>query len=233
MRPALACLVGSLAQSPSPLQRARSRAEARRSPARRPSGRETVDTLTDQTVSGTDGSEKTGCWKDFEYWRLPLTAGDAVSITGRGNGASGFLVGVFPASTTDANIRTTARSPTARCRTAARCSSGELDRDVRRQVGPNCHDGDDGRVQLHGHGHPQRGQAEGRRAARPVARLPVSGVVTAVSARAGQTAIHDPKLVLKLVGTWKDARPGPRPSTARDGRSQGGRGAVQVPLPSS
>jgi hypothetical protein len=166
---------------------------------------ETVDTLADRTVLGTDGSEKTGCWKDFEYWRLPLAAGDAVSITGRGNGASGFLVGVFPTSTTDANIRTTGAIANGKVPNSGPLQfSASSTGTYTVTVGPNCHDGDDGEFSFTvavTHGAVKQKVVA---LLDHVARIPLSGVVTAVVRAPDKTAIHDPKLVLKLVGTWKD-----------------------------
>jgi hypothetical protein len=171
-----------------------------------------MDTLSEPTVAGTDGSEQTGCWRDFEYWRLPLTAADRVTITGRSNGGSGFLVGVFPAGTTDASIRTTAaiaqgKVPNSGPLRFAASSTGTYVL----TVGPNCHDGDDGAFAFTvtvAHG------AEKQKVVAlldPVTRVPAGGVITAVVRAPNNMPINDPNLVLKLFGTWRDT-PGAGPS---------------------
>jgi len=67
---------------------------------------ETGNTMTDSTGDGSIGSDLSpGCWNDVEYWRLPLTAGDEVVLSGKTTPpAYHFQVGFFPAGTTDRNI---------------------------------------------------------------------------------------------------------------------------------
>jgi hypothetical protein len=172
---------------------------------------ETTNTQTDATVAGTDGSEKTGCWKDFTYWRLQLTAGDQVSMKGRANGASGFLVGVFPAGTTDANIRTTEAIAQGKVPNSGplRFTAGSTGT-YPVTVGPNCHDGEDGEFVFTVTVEHSAAKARVLAVLDPVARLPLAGVVTAAVRAPNKAPIHDPNLVLKLYGTWKDAsgRPG-------------------------
>jgi len=69
-----------------------------------PGAKVSEDSAHDQTALG-GNSVGQGCFNDVEYWRLPLTAGDQVEIDGKGTvGANGFLIAVFPPTTTDKNI---------------------------------------------------------------------------------------------------------------------------------
>ena len=178
-------------------------------PVIRPGAEEVLNTTTDRTVPGTDGSEQTGCWSDFEYWRLSLVAGDDVTFRGRANGASGFLVGVFPAGTTDANIRTTTaialgKVPNSGPLRFKATSTGTYPV----VVGPNCHDGMDGELAFTTTVAHSAVKQKVVATLDHVARIPLSGVVTATVRAPYSGAIHDPNLALKLYGTWRDGTAG-------------------------
>jgi hypothetical protein len=207
MRPALVSLIGCLAVALAVAAGAGAGGglSIAAAPSIQPGVEEVTDTSSDQTLMGTQGSEKTGCWSRFVYWRLALRAGDAVSITGRNDGASGFMIGIFPAGTTDANIRTTngialGKVPNSGPLKFTASSTGVYPV----VVGPNCHDGSDGALSFvttvtH--------SAEKQKVVAtidPIARLAHNGTVTAKVRAPYSTAIHDPNLVLKLYGTWKD-----------------------------
>ena len=176
-------------------------------PTIRPGVAQATNTATEATVPGTSGSEKTGCWKSFQYWNLPLTIGDAVEIRGvAGEGASNFQVGVFPVGTTDANIRGTAAIATAlvpnsgplRFRASATGTYPVV-------AGPNCYHGNDGSfsftVTVNHHAVSQPVVVTLARRAE----VRTSDAITATVRTDTGAAIGDPALVLKLYGTWKES----------------------------
>jgi hypothetical protein len=65
-----------------------------------------ANSATDQTAVGDDGvGFESGCWDAVEYWKLPLTAGDAVTISVTiGVPSYNLEIGVFPAGTTDRSL---------------------------------------------------------------------------------------------------------------------------------
>ena len=67
-------------------------------PLVRPGVAQTEDTIDEATRRGKLGSELSlGCWVDYEFWRLPLKAGDRVAIAGNNTGEGlNFAVGVYP-----------------------------------------------------------------------------------------------------------------------------------------
>jgi hypothetical protein len=66
----------------------------------------TANSATDQTAVGDDGvGFESGCWDAVEYWKMPLTAGDAVTVSVTIDVPSYNLeIGVFPAGTTDKTL---------------------------------------------------------------------------------------------------------------------------------
>jgi hypothetical protein len=65
-----------------------------------------ANSATDSTAVGDDGvGFESGCWDAVEYWKLPLTAGDDVTISVTiGVPTYNLEIGVFPAGTTDKSL---------------------------------------------------------------------------------------------------------------------------------
>jgi hypothetical protein len=115
-------------------------------PLIRPGVAASGDTSKDETGNGSIGSEESqGCWNDVEYWRLALTSGDQVLITGKALSPSHhFGIGMFPAGTTDRNLAKAAavvsafprRGP---IRFIARASGTHV-----LEIGPTCYNATDG-----------------------------------------------------------------------------------------
>jgi hypothetical protein len=65
-----------------------------------------ANTATDSTAVGDDGvGFESGCWDAVEYWKLPLTAGDEVTISVTiGVPTYNLEFGVFPTGTTDKTL---------------------------------------------------------------------------------------------------------------------------------
>jgi hypothetical protein len=107
---------------------------------------ESENTATDPTRRGDVGSELSqGCWNDFEYWRLPLKAGDKVSITGNASVAGyHFAVGVFPAGTTDKNVDKMATILNAFPGSHVAHFTARTAGTYPFVIGPNCYNGSDG-----------------------------------------------------------------------------------------
>ena len=163
------------------------------------------DTTSDSTTPGDNGiGFDSGCWHDLEFWRLELGAGDAATFSGGGiDPGDNFELGVFPPGTIDATL--------------ARANSVKNGFPKQRPVvydavvpgtyvlvaGPNCYNGVDGPFGItvtvvHG--------------AAPVktdvtlpAQVAASGSVAVTVKGPAGVAITDPKLVLKLYGTWAGA----------------------------
>jgi hypothetical protein len=99
---------------------------------------------TDRTAPGGDNVGQ-GCFNDVEYWRLPLTAGDQVKITGSEMiSARGFLLAIFTPATTDKNIASASSVahgyPAEHLLRFAVSSTGVYPL----AAGPNCYNGTDG-----------------------------------------------------------------------------------------
>jgi hypothetical protein len=65
-----------------------------------------ANSATDPTAVGDDGvGFESGCWDAVEYWKLPLTAGDAVTISVTiGVPTYNLEIGVFPSGTNDKSL---------------------------------------------------------------------------------------------------------------------------------
>jgi len=100
-----------------------------------------ANTLSDTTGRGTIGAPGSGCWIDFEYWRVSLTAGDAVLVKGSGYH---FQVAVFPPGT---NAKTIHTAPPVKSGFPAEAAMRFTARSTGTYSvvgGPNCYDGNDG-----------------------------------------------------------------------------------------
>jgi hypothetical protein len=180
-------------------------------PLVQPGVQESGNTMTDATSQGSEGIGRlSGCWNDLEYWRLALTAGDDVQISGHAVSPGANLeIAVFPPGTTSANIANAAAVgdglPPSRALHFTATSTGSYPL----VAGPNCYDGTDGPFDFI--------VAVTHNAASEVAsvslpaltHLAAAGSVTASVRGAGGAPITDSKLVLRLFGTWQDAPSGP------------------------
>jgi hypothetical protein len=190
---------------------------------------QSADTSSDQTSSGAIGSpSSTGCWNDLEYWRLPLTAGDAVLIKASELSlAHNIQLGVFPAGTTDTSIHKTDAI------LDAFPDEGPIRFSVKESgtyplvAGPNCYDGVDGpfnfTVTVTHHTVVERV----RIGVKSVATTGTSGVVTATAHTPSGALITDPKLQLGLYGTWK-SKPSAKATTRLLSTGSPKQGTVQL-----
>ncbi len=163
----------------------------------------TANSATDQTAIGDEGvGFESGCWDTVEYWKVPLTAGDAVTITVTiGVPTYNLAIGVFPAGTTDKSLGN-AHSvktglPTDKVPltfTAPQTGTYAL------AAGPNCYNGENGPfsfvVSVVHHA-----------VARTTVTFPAlthiaaHGTITA-KVTAGDSPVTSPSTKLKLDGTW-------------------------------
>jgi hypothetical protein len=176
-------------------------------PTIQPGASESANTLTDQTSSDDTGNG--GCWTDHEYWKLPLTAGDQVVIkVDQISPSYNTELGVFPAGTTDANIRTASAVVSQLVVKGSISFTAFTTGTYPVVVGPNCYDGADGpftfTVAVSHHALP-----EALVTFPALQRVSAHGNVTATVKLADGTPINDKQLVLKLYGTWKDKASGP------------------------
>jgi hypothetical protein len=166
------------------------------------------DSATDATVVGSRGSQVTGCWLDFEYWRLRLEAGSRIAISGtEGPSASNYEIGAFPPGTTDASIGSTAALASGLpdggrvLRFTAPTSGAYV-----LVAGPNCYNGMNGPfsfvVTVTAGSSPPAAAQRPLLVLTPISRLARQGVVVASVHGAGGTAISDTHLVLSLDATW-------------------------------
>lgn len=195
------------------------------------------DTATDSTVVGTDGSQVTGCWIDFEYWRLALGAGSVLTISGsEGVPASSFEVGVFPPGTSNASIGTTA---------ALASGFPEQGRVLRFTApaggtyvlvaGPNCYNGMNGPYSFVATvAAPPAGSAASQRPVvtlPPLGGLPRSGVLVASVRTAAGAPIGDARLELTLEATVVAAGAGAAPIILARATPAGGAAHFRFRLP--
>jgi hypothetical protein len=117
-----------------------------RAPLVKAGAQETENTSNDPTLRQDVGSALShGCWNDFEYWRLPLAAGDKVSITGKATlGGDNFALGVFPAGTTDRTIHQAASILNAFPDSRVARFTAKATGTYPLVIGPNCYNGTDG-----------------------------------------------------------------------------------------
>ncbi len=171
-----------------------------------------MNSSSDATVLGSKGSQNVGCWIDYEYWRLPLTAGDQVAIGGILEGLStNFEVGIFPPGTTDASI------VNAKAVTTGFPNPGHMVRFTAGSSGtyvllsgPNCYNGNDGpfafTVTVTPGAVASGAGAQQALAVLPaITHLPTSGALAVNVHTSSGTSISDAHLVLELYGTWKNS----------------------------
>jgi hypothetical protein len=173
-------------------------------PTIQPGAQQSADTLTDRTTTVNPGSG--GCWTDLEFWRLPLSAGDAVEIDATQISPSTNLqVGVFPAGTTDANFASAQAVASGFAVKGPIKFTAPATGTYPVIAGPNCYDGDDGPLTLvvkvsHG-----AGAGKAVVTLQKVSKLAPGGSLTATVRTAAGAPISDPSLTLELYGSWKDA----------------------------
>ncbi len=162
----------------------------------------TGNTATDPTSQASQ-SDVTGCWIDLEYWRVPLTVGDKVTVAGSAvSPAYNVELGVFPAGTSDASISSTAAIKTVLLShvpikfTATATGSYPI------VVGPNCYNGVDGPFDFTvSVVHNPSGNTATVKLPK-LGHIAPSGAIKASVRTSDGTPITDPKLVLELLGTW-------------------------------
>jgi hypothetical protein len=185
-------------------------------PVIRPGVSQTANTNTDATLDGASrGPQAVGCWVDFEYWLLPLSAGQRVEIQGAPIPPMTDLeLGIFPPGTTDANIA--AAQPTltgfptgghSLSFTAAASGNYVV------VGGPNCYNSDGGPFSFEvavSHATATVTAAQAVTVALPsLAHIPVSGAITVTVRTVQGAAVSDPNLQLKLFGSWKSGAAAP------------------------
>jgi hypothetical protein len=163
------------------------------------------DTSADSTRPGDNGiGFDSGCWHDLEFWKLALGAGDAATFSGGGiDPGDNFELGIFPPGTTDANLpkANSAKNGFPKQRSVVYDAVAPGEYIV--VAGPNCYNGVDGPFEI---------TVVVAHSAAPVktavmlpATVPASGPVAVTVKGPGGLAVTDPKLVLKLYGTWGGA----------------------------
>jgi hypothetical protein len=166
----------------------------------------TANSATDQTAVGDDGvGFESGCWDAVEYWKVPLTAGDAVTVSVTiGVPTYNLEIGVFPAGTTDrtlANAQSVKTGlPTDKVPltfTAPATGNYAL------AAGPNCYNGEGGPftfvVSVTHHA-----VAKTSVALPALTHIAVSGTITA-KVTAGGSPVTSSGTMLKLDGAWGGA----------------------------
>jgi hypothetical protein len=141
-----AALVGVLALTIAGSAAAAGGTSIAKAPLVRAGAEETENTSSDTTLREDVGSALShGCWNDFEYWRLALSTGDKVSISGKATlGADNFAVGVFPAGTTDRTIHGSTSILNAFPDSRVARFTAKTTGTYALVVGPNCYNGTDG-----------------------------------------------------------------------------------------
>lgn len=171
-------------------------------PAVSPGAAVSGNTATDPTAQQSD-SDVTGCWDALEYWRVPLTVGDRVTVAGNTlSPAYNTELGVFPAGTTDTSIHATPAIKTVLLShvpiefTATATGSYPL------VVGPNCYNGVEGPFNFTiSVTHNPSGNTASIKLPK-LTHIAAGGVLTATAHTSDGTPITDSKLVLELHGTW-------------------------------
>jgi hypothetical protein len=171
-------------------------------PAVSPGTASTGNTASEPTAQASE-SDVTGCWDDLEYWRVPLTVGDKVTVAGNAlSPAYNVELGVYPAGTTDASIHSTAAIRTVLLShvpirfTATATGSYPI------VVGPNCYNGVDGPFNfMVSVVHDPSGTTATVKLPK-LSHIAPTGVIKATVRTSDGTPITDPKLVLELHGTW-------------------------------
>jgi hypothetical protein len=170
-----------------------------------PGAATTGNTASDPTAQASQ-SDVTGCWDDLEYWRVPLSVGDKVTVAGKAlSPADNVELGVFPAGTTDSSIHATAAIKTVLLShvpiefTATATGSYPI------VVGPNCYNGVDGPFNFTvSVVHDPSGNTASVKLPK-LGHIAPSGALEASVRTSDGTPITDSKLVLELQGTWGGA----------------------------
>jgi hypothetical protein len=189
---------------------------------------QTGDTRVDTTTPGDNGiGYSSGCWRDLEWWQLPLTAGDQVTITGGGvDPGYGLLISVFPPGTNDRTVSVAVAVKSGFPLSAPMKFGAPSTGTYAVAAGPNCYNGVDGPFRF--------SVAITHDAVTETAfvRLPkseqvkMSGPIVATVVTPAGSLITDPDLSLQLTGTWKDT-PASAPSAHVLGTATPASGRVQ------
>jgi hypothetical protein len=162
-----------------------------------------ANSATDQTAVGDEGvGFESGCWDAVEYWKVPLAAGDAVTVSVTiGVPSYNLEIGVFPAGTTDKTLANAHSVKTGLPSdkvpltfTAPSTGTYAL------AAGPNCYNGQGGPftfvVSVTHHA-----EAKTTVALPALTHIAAGGTITA-KVTAGGSPVTSPSTTLKLDGTW-------------------------------
>jgi hypothetical protein len=164
-----------------------------------------ANTASDPTAQPGD-SGVTGCWDDLEYWRVPLTVGDRVTVAGKAlSPAYNIELGVYPAGTTDVSIHTTAAIKTVLLSHVSLGFTATATGSYPIVVGPNCYDGVDGPINFEVSVVPDPSGNTATVKLPKLTHMAASGVLKATVRMPNGTPITDSKLVLELHGVWDGA----------------------------
>jgi hypothetical protein len=160
------------------------------------------DTTSDPTTPGDNGiGFDSGCWHDLEFWRLELGAGDAATFSGGGiDPGDNFELGVFPPGTIDATLARANSVKNGFPKQRAVVYDAVVPGTYILVAGPNCYNGVDGPFAITAT--VTRGAAPVKTAVTLPAQLPASGSFAVTVTGPAGVAISDPRLVLRLYGTW-------------------------------
>jgi hypothetical protein len=180
-------------------------------PLIQPGVQESANTTTDATTQGSEGiGLLSGCWNDLEYWRLPLTAGDDVQISGHAiSPAANLEIAVFPPGTTSANIARASAVGDGLPPSRALHFTASLTGTYPLVAGPTCYDGTDGPFDFVVTVTHNAAGAIAAVSLPAIAHVASAGVLAATVRASDGAPLTDPKLVLRLFGTWQDTPSGP------------------------